>query len=643
MLRNGRARVRQAAVLLILVGEGACADATGTDPVEAVLHSAAIRPNLGAAVTKREREAVGMVARGLALAMGDPSVRRQVFDALASTANPESKIHFASFMRGRGATLIAEITRRGGGSASDVRAWMDEVRDLELYMPVRGHREQWTGATMPDVVMALEDESVPVAYDPSGGKRMLSRTNPPAQPVLVLAPLETDLRTQQTLNERGHAERNCEGRPQESLAAAVRRCAEGAILRDSVLHNVAGLDGVYLERLHFNNDECNAECWMWGDPEYEIHIRHPQSNGYYGGGSRQCTAASPFTFYQPGIKSAEYGWNMDGRSWEGRAKLLNGPQADSANNEGGFAIEIWEDDLDACRLVGEMQDGKSITALFLGGTLGLAGVVTQSRPMGLVGLGLWFLGLATVNINADDFVGLIVVPQNGQAPPWPGNMLIYREDGLKGWAKVAVYDATPPVPGPTASVSISASSGFLVPIGGMSLFTAIAVDASGLGAPERSATWSTSNGGIATVSASGWVTGHSQGSVTITATIDGVSNSVGIDVLPYGPVASVSVQPNEVSLSHGQQQQTLTLTMRDANGFDLPIGTGIVEWTSANSNVCDVGIGNVVYAMTSGTDWTTVTASVDGVSSPAIPCSVNGGNAYSVGSSPRRLARAKRR
>jgi alpha-tubulin suppressor-like RCC1 family protein len=61
-------------------------------------------------------------------------------------------------------------------------------------------------------------------------------------------------------------------------------------------------------------------------------------------------------------------------------------------------------------------------------------------------------------------------------------------------------------------------------------FAATPRDASGAAVPGQTVSWSSSNPSIATVDASGLATGVAQGSVTITASVDGVDGTAGLDV-----------------------------------------------------------------------------------------------------------------
>src|SRR5207245_2368348 len=97
-------------------------------------------------------------------------------------------------------------------------------------------------------------------------------------------------------------------------------------------------------------------------------------------------------------------------------------------------------------------------------------------------------------------------------------------EGQSGTAAITV-----PAPAPVASVSVSPASATLQ-IGQTVQLTATTKDANGNPLNGRTVTWGSSNTAVATVTASGLVTGLVVGSATITATSEGQSASSAITV-----------------------------------------------------------------------------------------------------------------
>ena len=80
----------------------------------------------------------------------------------------------------------------------------------------------------------------------------------------------------------------------------------------------------------------------------------------------------------------------------------------------------------------------------------------------------------------------------------------------------------------------------------------------------RSATWATGNGAVATVSASGLVSGVANGSTSITVTIEGQTATVPVTVAPVA-VASVTISAPATSVVVGHTMQ-LTAAAHDSAG-----------------------------------------------------------------------------
>ena len=132
----------------------------------------------------------------------------------------------------------------------------------------------------------------------------------------------------------------------------------------------------------------------------------------------------------------------------------------------------------------------------------------------------------------------------------------------------------------------------------------VVLEASGL-------TWSSDNASIATVGASGLVTGVAPGTVTITAQA-GLAASGTASIRVLAGVVSVAVSPTTGSLSPGQTLQ-LSATPRDAGG--QPVAGASVTWSSSNNAVATVGPTGLVTAVADGS--ATIAAESEGVTGTA--------------------------
>lgn len=179
----------------------------------------------------------------------------------------------------------------------------------------------------------------------------------------------------------------------------------------------------------------------------------------------------------------------------------------------------------------------------------------------------------------------------------PGSaQIIATSEGQSGYATLTVA-APPPVP--VASVTVALGSSSLNP-GQTTQATATTRDASNNVLTGRAITWSSSNNGVATVSASGLVTAIAVGTVQILASCEGQSGSGNLTVVATAPapVASVTVSLVASSLNPGATTQATAVT-RDANNNVLS-GRAIV-WSTGNNALATVLQSGLVTALAIGT------------------------------------------
>src|SRR5439155_484148 len=106
-----------------------------------------------------------------------------------------------------------------------------------------------------------------------------------------------------------------------------------------------------------------------------------------------------------------------------------------------------------------------------------------------------------------------------------GNYTVYAATGTHTVCNMTISASTPPVPVAAVEVAPAAAA---VEAGKTVQLTATAKDANGTPLPGRAISWSSSTPTVATVSASGLVTGQVAGTATITATSEGQSGSAAI-------------------------------------------------------------------------------------------------------------------
>ena len=157
---------------------------------------------------------------------------------------------------------------------------------------------------------------------------------------------------------------------------------------------------------------------------------------------------------------------------------------------------------------------------------------------------------------------------------------------------------------PVQTVAVNLTSTNILP-GQTTQATATLKDALGNVLTGRVVTWSSLDPSIATVSATGVVTGISSGAVIIRATSEGQTGD-GTETVGVAPVATVTVGLANSSLAPGQTTQASAVA-RDASGNVL---TGrFVAWSSLNTSVATVSTSGVVTAVAAGS--ATIRATVE--------------------------------
>ncbi|MBC7894573.1 MAG: Ig domain-containing protein, partial [Cytophagaceae bacterium] len=169
----------------------------------------------------------------------------------------------------------------------------------------------------------------------------------------------------------------------------------------------------------------------------------------------------------------------------------------------------------------------------------------------------------------------------------------------------AITVTTPPPS--VASVSVTPTGTTIMEGQGQQL-TATALDASGKTVPGKVATWTSSDAAVATVSASGMLSGVQAGKVTITATIDGIAGTAPYTVTII-PVHAVTVTPANATILT-TQTVALSATLTGPNGQTLPPTGRTLTWTSSNSSIATVSSSGVVSGVAAGT--TTISLTVEG-------------------------------
>ena len=292
----------------------------------------------GAMVPEHEmRASMTAAARLVALSLRSDRLREAVLASLQTSPYREHKLHLSEFLRGQGRQILAGMAvAAGSGVTQDsVLARLNGVMDLEFYMPVRSHFAAWGGGSEVVVATALRDHEIPVGFRVDGSPfRFESAEEPPNVPVLALVPVETDFR----------------------LRPAFQQCWEdcgdgqGGSGGGSPPPPPPSAPGLYMT---FVSQLGDYEGFLMGDPEFEIHIMARKSALDTGAVDNQCIgndAASSSN--QPGYKSSLYAYDQNDAEWSGSVMLFDQARIDAVQQiDSSFAIWMWEDDNDPCKIV----------------------------------------------------------------------------------------------------------------------------------------------------------------------------------------------------------------------------------------------------------------------------------------------------
>jgi uncharacterized protein YjdB len=203
-------------------------------------------------------------------------------------------------------------------------------------------------------------------------------------------------------------------------------------------------------------------------------------------------------------------------------------------------------------------------ALLVGQTVQLTATPRDSAGNALAGRALtWASGNTTVASVSSS--GLVTARAAGSAT------ITATSEGKSGTSSLTVTAV------PVASVTVSPASAS-VGVGSTAQLTATPKDSAGNPLSGRTVSWTSSNGGVATVTATGLVTGVSTGSATITATSGGKSGTAAITVSSTTPPTGCATACHYV----------------DPAGNDGNAGTSAAPWRTLQHAADVTGPGDTV-------------------------------------------------
>jgi len=173
---------------------------------------------------------------------------------------------------------------------------------------------------------------------------------------------------------------------------------------------------------------------------------------------------------------------------------------------------------------------------------------------------------------------------------------------------------------PVASVTISPTTQSVVVGSTTPAFTAVVKDANGNVLSGRVVTFASSDASIATIDANtGVATGVAAGSVSITATSEGVNSTAATLTVTAVPVSSVTISPTSLSVQAGDQTPAFTAVTKDASGNVLTGRT--ISFSSSDPAIATINSNSgVATGVSPGTS--SITATSEGKVSPAATLTV---------------------
>ena len=301
---------RLALLALALLAAG-CTDRTGPEPPARAPSSPP--PSVRQGGTPAARDARERLARRMARALADPAFRRQVKVALDRSPFREHKLHLQRWLDAGGRGTLGPVAAANGISEAALATEAHAAVPLEMYLPVPVHRAAWHGDDHLLVATVGGDHEAPVAFTLEGRRLILDAERPPATPVLVVVPVETDF---------DHP------------------APETSPSNMSVVPTVPP-HGLYMKHAHFVDD---FEGWTKGNPEFEIHILGQAGTG----DSLQSYSCAGERAY-----SSFYQFNMDENDWTGSVLLISDPQIAAyraSHPNQNFRVFAVEDDDTACEI-----------------------------------------------------------------------------------------------------------------------------------------------------------------------------------------------------------------------------------------------------------------------------------------------------
>ncbi len=422
--------------LALAVLMGACAE-KGAELASPVAAPTVFYIGGGVTAPDLERAALGTVARALAIALNDPNMRQLLKTHLRAAPYNEHKIELAGYLRRPEASpLLSKLANGAGQTASQMLATLQQVRSVELYMPVKAQRESWTGDTDLLVAAQLVEHDPIMGFDRSGNGVAMDESGPPDQSTIAIVGAETRWNQPMSLV----SSRNANDLNGQAIGTLVPFKPTISNLVDCGTDCGGGgggggaiqtAPGLYLE---FSRILDMKEPWVRGAPEVEVHIHgSTPNNDPEIIDDRACAGE-----HSPDPK---YVFDQNDGFWSGQVMIFAIDSLANMPADRDYHIIFWEDDNDSCTL---KLDSNTLRMYVLTAAEGFVKaamffVKGYTWPLSAVAfVGTFYSNKGEWMLTNDDYIGLARVSLPNYPYYYPDNthVLIDENGGLNGRANI---------------------------------------------------------------------------------------------------------------------------------------------------------------------------------------------------------------
>jgi len=387
----------------------------------------------GVTASDVERAALGRVARSLAIALNNPSMRQVLKAHLRAAPFKEHKVELASYLRRADAgEILAQMASARGKAGSEILADLSQVRAVELYMPVKQQRETWLGDADVLVAAQLVEHDPIMAFDKLGNAVALDESAPPTQPTIVIVGAET--RFNQPMP--AATSRNTNDKGGQAIGTLTQLEPKASALVDCGTDCGGGgapppiPPGLYLE---FSRILDMKEPWIRGAPEVEVHIHGPnvadQPTSY---NDRACAGE-----HSP---DPRYVFDQNDGFWSGRVMIYH-PDSLSSLPGAAYNIIFWEDDNDSCTLKLDSNVLMQYVWTAYQSVIKVGYILARGYTwpvMAVAVIGTIYNNAGEWMLTNDDYIGLarLSVPEYSYYYPDNTHVLIDENGNLNGRANI---------------------------------------------------------------------------------------------------------------------------------------------------------------------------------------------------------------